>query len=292
MSFYDELKQANEDSKILTTLIQAVHKSSNLEEIYTVALDSVMELENIDLAMIYLVDEEKSHAVLEAHRNVSEDYIRRAGRIPYPRGITWKAINSGSIINVEDAQQDADTGSAGRDLGHHSNLGIPIFIEARVVGVIWFGSYKERRFDEREVSLLSTLGDQIAIAIAKAKRNEELQEAQKKLEERNRNLSILSAVSQAVHQSEDLNQIYRRVLDLTQDLKFIDLISLYLIEGEKDKRQAVLQIHRGYPEEYLQKASKIPYPRGNTWRVIESAEAAFYEDASDPSTPVGPAGKA
>lgn len=65
-SFYDELNQKNEDLKILNSLIQVVHKSSNLEEIYNVALDSVMELENVDMAAIYLVDEEKREAVPEA----------------------------------------------------------------------------------------------------------------------------------------------------------------------------------------------------------------------------------
>ncbi|MGH7791126.1 MAG: GAF domain-containing protein, partial [Thermodesulfobacteriota bacterium] len=292
MSFYDELKQPSEDLEVLAGLIQAVHKSSDIEEIYRIALDSVIELENVDLAMIYLIDEEKREAVLKAHRNVTEDYIRRAERIPYPKGITWKAINSDRVINIEDAQKDPDTGPAGRDLGHHSNLSIPIIMEGKVIGVIWFGSYKERRFDEREVNLLSTLGNQIAIAIAKAKRTEELEQAQKKLKERNRNLSILSAISQAVHRSADLNQIYRTLLDVTEDLKFIDLISLYLVEGVGDKREAVIQIHRGYPEEYLKKASRIPYPKGNVWKVIESGKSVFYEDASDSSTPVGPAGKA
>src|ERR1700752_4688609 len=130
----------NKDLRILTGLIEAVHKSSSLEEIYRVALDSVIELENIDMAMIYLIDEEKQEAVLQAHRNITEDYIRRASRIPYPKGITWKVINTGNMINIEDAQKDPDTGPAGRDLGHHSNLGIPIFLEGRVIGVIWFGS--------------------------------------------------------------------------------------------------------------------------------------------------------
>jgi len=282
----DKLEIKVRDLEILTGLIQAVHKSSDLEEIYKVALDSVVELENVDLAMIYLIDEEKHEAVLHAHRNLTEDYIRRAGRIPYPKGLTWKAINSGRIINIEDAQKDPDTGPAGRDLGHHSNLGIPVIIEGKVIGVIWFGSYKERKFKENEVNLLSTLGDQIAIAIARAKQTSEL-------EERSRKLSILSMISQAVHKSVDLNQIYKTLLDITNDLKFIDLMAVYLVEGEGDKREAVLQIDKGYPEEYLKKfISRIPYSIGLTWKIITSGEPVFYGDASDPSTPVGPVGKA
>src|SRR6201997_4958959 len=173
---YEELKQRNKDLEILTGLIQAVHRSSNLEEIYRVALDSVVKLENVDMVMIYLVDEQRQEAVLQAHRNLPEDYVRRASRIPYPKGITWKVINTGMMLNVENAQKDPDIGPAGRDLGHHSILGIPIVLEKKVIGVIWFLSYKEREFSQGEVNLLSTLGNQIAIAISKTKMFEEMKQ--------------------------------------------------------------------------------------------------------------------
>src|ERR1700758_711650 len=96
MNFYDE------DLRILTSLIQAVHRFSDLEEIYRVALDSIMELENVDMAMIYLVDEDRKEAILQAHRNVTEDYIRRAGRIPYPKGAIWKTVIEGKPRYVAD----------------------------------------------------------------------------------------------------------------------------------------------------------------------------------------------
>lgn len=119
-----------------------------------------------------------------------------------------------------------------------------------------------------------------------------LEEYKGNLEQRNKNLSILSKISQELHRSIGLDNAYRIVFDATNDLKFVDLIALYLVEGEGDRREAVLQIHRGYPEEYLKRASRIPYPKGNTWKVIESGELLYHEDASDPSTTVGAAGKA
>lgn len=190
-SLYDTFEHKEEDLKILTALIQTVHKSSSLEEIYRVAVDSVMELENVDMTAIYLVDEEARVAVLQAQRKFPEDFIRRAGRIPYPKGITWKVINSGRMLNVEDARKDPDIGTAGINLGPHGALGIPIFLEEKVIGVIWFLSYKERKFNEREVNLLSALGDQIAIAVARAKMFEEMkqrEEALRNSEERYRAL--------------------------------------------------------------------------------------------------------
>lgn len=157
-----------DDMEVVIDTIKLVHKSSSLEEIYGVILDSVIELENIDMATIYLVDEGKREAVLQAHRNIPEDYIRRAGRIPYRKGVTWKIINDGRMLNVEDIQKDLAIGPAGRELGFHSALGIPIPLKEKATGVIWFLSYKKRKFNEKEVNLLSFLCDQIAIAIAKA----------------------------------------------------------------------------------------------------------------------------
>lgn len=184
-------KRRNDNLELLTKIIQAIHKSSNLEEIYKVALDSVIELENVDMAAIYLVDKEKQEAVLQSHRNLPEEYTTSAERIPHSKGITWKVINTGVMLNVEDAQKELDIGPAGRDLGHYSILGIPIRLEEMVIGVIWFFGYKKRKFKEKEISLLSTIGDQIAIAIAKAKLFEEMkkrEEALKASEERYRQL--------------------------------------------------------------------------------------------------------
>src|ERR671925_2304038 len=100
--------------KVLPRLIQIVHKSYDLQEIFSVALDLVIELESVDMTMIYLVDEGKREAVLQAHRNLPEDYIKRAGRIPYPKGLTWNIINTGKMLNIEDIQKDPDISPADR----------------------------------------------------------------------------------------------------------------------------------------------------------------------------------
>ncbi|MER3447980.1 MAG: hypothetical protein C4291_14635, partial [Candidatus Dadabacteria bacterium] len=193
LNFHDELKQKNESLNILTALIRAVYESSNLEEVYGIVLDSVIELESVDIACIYLVDEIKNEAVIQDHRNVPEEFIRRAGRIPYPKGATWKVINRGKILNVMNAEKDPDVGPVGRELGFRSMLGIPINLEGRTIGVIWLLSYKERLFTGYEEELLSSIGTQIATVISRVKQTKELEEI-------NRNLSFLSEISQAIHQ--------------------------------------------------------------------------------------------
>src|SRR5579875_795427 len=280
-TLYEDLNRRNKDLEILNAITQAVHQSLSLEEVYKVALDMTIALENIDMAMIYLVDEYRKEAILQAQRNIPEDYIRRVERIPYPKGVTWRVINAGRMLNIEDVQKDPDIGSVGRDLGHHGVLGIPIFLEERVIGVIWFVSYKERKFNQREVSLLSTLGNQIGVAISKAKQRKESELI-------NKDLSALNTIATSVHRSLTLKEVYSIALDTVLGITAFDIAMVYLVD--ENTNEAVLQAHRGLTEDYIRRAGRILYPKGVTWRVINSGELTLIDDTQkDPD--LGPAGR-
>lgn len=270
--------------KVLIKIVETVHKSTDLKEIYDKALDLVVELEKVDMAAIYLVDELSNEAVLQAHRNFPQDYVDSAARIPYPKGITWRVISSGQILNIDDIHKEPDIGGAGRRAGFHGVLGVPVLFEGKAIGVIWFARYEQEKFTRKEVELLGTIGNQIAIAIAWAKQKQEL-------EERNENLSILSGITEKVHGSSGLKLTYETFLDMTRDIKVFDIMALYLVEGSGDGREAVIQIHRNLPEGYLKKARRIPYPAGVTWKVINSGEP-IYHNIFDGTSPLGPAGRA
>jgi len=214
-------------------------------------------------------------------RKLTEDYIHRAGTIPYPKGITWKTINTGEIVNIEDIQKDPNIGPAGRDLGHHGVLGIPITLEEKVIGVIFFLSYKERAFDKQEVSLLSSIGNQISIAIAKAKQTEDLNK-------RNEDLEILNTITKAVHKSLELEEVYKIALDKVVELENVDFVVIYLVD--EDRKEAVIQAQVNLSEDYIRRASKIPYPKGITWKIINTGEVINIENIQKNSN-VGPAGR-
>ncbi|MFI5323782.1 MAG: PAS domain-containing protein, partial [Thermodesulfobacteriota bacterium] len=55
-------KKAEEELLALNTLMKAVHSFLDLNEVYNVALDIVMRMENVDMAIIYLVDRGKERS--------------------------------------------------------------------------------------------------------------------------------------------------------------------------------------------------------------------------------------
>jgi GAF domain-containing protein len=174
-SLNEDIDRQKKDLEILHTISNTVHQSFDLQHIYNIALDSVMTLHDVDMAFIYLISEDRKEAVLQAHRNLTEDYIRRAGRIAYPKGTTWKVLSSGQMLNIMDIQKDKDIGPAGKDMGHRRALGIPIILEGIVMGVIWLASFKKGKFSEQEIELNISIGNHIGIAIAKAKLYEEME---------------------------------------------------------------------------------------------------------------------
>src|SRR5579884_962905 len=292
-SSYEEISQRNRDLEILTDLIQAVHKSYGLEDIYRVALDSVMKLENVDMAVVYLVDKQKNEAVIQAHRNLPEGFVQRAGRIPYPRGVTWEVINTGKILNAKSAEQDPNIGQAGRELGFRSMLGIPINLDGKTIGVFWLLSYREHLFTRSEEELLTSIGTQIAVAIARAKMFEEMKRAEERLREsfarlskKNRYETIISTMTRSIHQSLHLQDVLENTVDAMSKNMGIDNVFVSLVEGQ----EAVLKAHRGYPEWFIERVRRIPYPRGVTWRVITEGKPMYCPDA-DNDTFLGPAGR-
>ncbi|MGB7293187.1 MAG: EAL domain-containing protein [Thermodesulfobacteriota bacterium] len=276
-----ERKRTEEKLRIVITIMEAVHKLSDLKQIFNTAIDKVMELTDIDIVGIYLVDKDTNEAVLEAHRGYQDKYIEVAKRIPYPNGVIWRVIESGEIYVVQDVSTDPNIGSAAKEVGFQSFMSVPLKIEDVKLGAIHFHSYKKNKFGEQEIKLFSSVGNQIAIAIAKGKQTEELNR-------RNKDLRTINAISQAVNRPIDLEEVYKIALDMVIEQEYVDIACIYLVDDVHD--EAVLQDHRNLTEGFLKRASRIPYPRGATWRVINTGEILNVKNArEDPD--VGPAGR-
>ncbi len=264
-------KRKEEKLRILHSITQALNRSLELNEIYQIAMDSVIELDNVDLACIYLIDESKNEAVMQIHRNFPEDFLQRAGKIPYPKGATWKVINSGKTLNVKNARKDPDVGPAGRDLGFRSMLGIPVTVEGKAIGVLWLLSYVEYQFSESEIELLTSVGNQIAVAIAKANLYTDLSR-KKRYEE------IVSNVTRSVHQSIDLQEVLENAVEvLSKNVDEANRVGIYLVE----EKEAVLKAHRGYTARDIDWARRIRYRKGVTWRTIVEGKHRYCSDVDE-----------
>lgn len=321
----EQLERKNRYERIISTVTGSVHQSINLQDVLVNAVEAMSQnIGGAEFVSIYLVEERE--AVLKAYRGFPDWFIERVGRIPYPKGATWKAIMDGKPIYCADVDKDAIIGAAGREVGTKSYLCMPISFKGNAVGCLNINSSVKNAFDMEELKLLEIVAQQIETAINNARQADALQKAREGLEvrvlertkelaetneelgkeiaerkrveealreslaqlsKRNRYEKIISTVTRSVHKSIDLNEVLENAADaLSRNLDRADIVGIYFVEGA----DAVLKAQRGYSDNYLKRASRIPYPKGYTWKTIIGGKPIYCPDAGQDSV-IGRAGR-
>jgi len=178
---FTQLSKKTRYESIVSAVGRSIHQTINLQDVLDNAVDAINEnMDQADIVEIYLI--EGDEAVLKAHKGYTDEYIERAGRIPYPKGFIWKTALNLETIYCPDTEQDTVIGPAGGEAGIKSYLSMPIRFEGQIFGVIGINSFKENSFNEEEQKLLNTVRHQIEIAIKNAKQAEALKEALSEVE--------------------------------------------------------------------------------------------------------------
>ena len=193
-----QLSKRNRYKTIINSVAQSVHQSIELQEVLGNAVDALAKsIQGVDNVGIYLLEGEE--AVLRAHLGVSDQFVKRAGRVPYPRGATWKTLLSGEPRYVADVDKDETLGPAGRGIGIKSYLCVPIQFKGGTIGTLNIASFKKNAFDEEELNLLEIVAKQIETALGNAMQAEALKEARQDYE------SLVNSVDGIVWELHTIN---------------------------------------------------------------------------------------
>jgi diguanylate cyclase (GGDEF)-like protein/PAS domain S-box-containing protein len=97
--------------------------------------------------------------------------------IPITKGVIGKVVRSGQTILLNNANADPDC--LGPMPGVTSEVGVPLFDRGEVVGVLNIENVSEE-FSEADLQLMTALGEQISIAIGRARLYSEIQESEER----------------------------------------------------------------------------------------------------------------
>ncbi|MCC6713413.1 MAG: PAS domain S-box protein [Candidatus Dadabacteria bacterium] len=290
----EDLSRLNSHEAVINLVTQAVHKSIDLGEIIENAVEALSRnMETVENVCLYL--REGDEAVMKAHRGYPKWFIDRVRRIPYPKGFTWKTMTEGKMIYVPDTENDTVMGPAGRELGTRSYLSIPLKSEGKSVGVININSKDTYAFGSGELRVFEIVSGQIEIAINNARYTQSILESERDLEDKVEQLSkkeqyekIINIVTQSVYSSIDPKEIMENAVNVMgENIAYADMVQIFLVDGD----DAVLESYWGHPDWLAEKLSRIPYPRGLTWKTIIEDSTLVVPD-TDEDTAIGPAGRA
>jgi PAS domain S-box-containing protein len=289
----EQLSKKNRYESIVRAITESVHKSLDLQEVFENAVDALNKnVEGASNVVIFMV--EGSDAVLKADRGHTDWYIERVRKIPYPKGATWKTILDGIPRYVSDTDKDNVLGPAGKKFGTKSYLSMPIQSDDMTVGCIHIHSHEKNRFCTEDLDLLQIVARQLESAIKNAKQAEALRQSEENLKQRLDELSkkkryeeIIGTITRSVHSSIDIQDVLENAMDaMNKNIDGSDNVSIYFVEGT----EAVIKAHRGYPEWFIDKVKRIPYPKGFTWKTIIDGKLIYSPDI-ETDTVIGQAGR-
>lgn len=177
-----QLERRVEQVSTLTEITRQIASNLYLEEILQFLVNMTAQAMGYKVCTVMLIDEDKQELVLKATSTKSQEYISKPNT-PLGESIAGRAAQQGRIITVLDVKEHPQYRFA--DIAAQEGLCsiacIPLRTKGKTLGVLNCYTERPHHFTEEELTVLTALANQAAVAVEHAK------------------LSLRSAILQEMH---------------------------------------------------------------------------------------------
>ncbi len=238
----EEIGRQNKELEARNAIAAALNESLELDEVLNKVLDEVMEVIDTDGVSIGLADGEAKSLRVAAHRGLPPGTVELLNNLRFVEGIAEKVVQSGEPYIIKDALEEARLTEEENKLSgrFRSATVIPLKSKNKVLGIMGLGRKEPDGFSPDSLPLLTSIGNQIGVAIENAilyenlekrvkERTAELEQSNKELKETQRQLiraSKLAAVGKlAAGVAHEINNPLGAIsgyLELLEEQEVID----------------------------------------------------------------------
>src|SRR5215469_13143619 len=172
---------------------------------------------------------------IEAYRapEAFEAYHRLFPMVPTRGSITCRAILDRQIIHVRDLASEPGVRAAVRNIGHRSQISLPLLRDGAAIGAVVLSSAEVGGFTDSQVALLQTFAEQAVIAITSAETYRELQQRTGDLQESLEYQTATSDVLNVIRRSTaDVQPVLDTVVETAARLCGADGAGITIRDGE------------------------------------------------------------
>jgi PAS domain S-box-containing protein len=165
VGLYRDITERKRYEKSLSALNfygRSLNMAKSMKEVYRLTLDAMQKVLGFEYADLMMIN--RNMLCIVAHRGYPRFLSLKLPLDGSKRGITIKAVKTGSSILVPDVRKDKDF--VGVQLGVLSELAVPIKIGSRILGVLNVESKRLAAFSEKDQELLEILASHAATAIS------------------------------------------------------------------------------------------------------------------------------
>jgi GAF domain-containing protein len=198
----------------LYALSAVISQSLDLGDVLNSALEKTLEVMGIETGGIYLLDEESGVLNIVAQRGFDSDFVQGIDKLKLGEGFSGQVALSNEPLLIRDVATDPRlTREVVREAGLRSAAIFPLCSKGRVLGTFFTILRETREFSDRDVQLLTAIGQHIGVAIENARLYED---ATNQLAQRTALQETISAIASTLELSDLLNLIIQHATALLQ----------------------------------------------------------------------------
>ncbi|MFO0774094.1 MAG: GAF and ANTAR domain-containing protein [Nitrospiraceae bacterium] len=222
------LQQKTREVEILHRISDSISNTLDLEAVLRHIVEVVVEVTAGDAVLLYLLSERKDELVLRASKNPHPKLIGRI-TIGMGEGITGWVAQERTRVVIPNSASDDPRFKFFHNLPedrYQSFVSVPILAKHEVVGVINVQHKRARRYEPDELTLLSTIANQVGGAIDNAQLYEQMR--QKALQ-----VETLSQVSETVSSARLIDDVLQLIVTMVAQLMNSKICSVMLVDHER-----------------------------------------------------------
>jgi len=139
-----------------------------LEPLLNELLGRIKEILSVDTVAILLLDDKGEELVARAARGLEEE-VERGFHIPIGSGYAGRIAAERAPIFIADVDHADVVNPILRQKGIRSLLGVPLIVEADLLGVLHVGTLKPRTFTNEDAAVLQLAANRVAPAIERSR---------------------------------------------------------------------------------------------------------------------------
>jgi len=210
----------------LNAIGSVVSQSLDLDDTLDGALQTTMQVMEVEAGGIYLLDERSGTLTIAAQQGFSPRFVAGVDSLKVGEGFSGRVVQSGQPLIVSDVSADPRlTRMVVREEGLRSLAIVPLRSKGRVLGTLFAMTHGYREFTDQDVQLLSSIGHQIGVAIDSAR----LFQAEQRRAEQFR---VITEVGHQITSILDIDELLAQLVRLVHEAFHYDHVAIALIEGD------------------------------------------------------------
>ncbi|HSM56589.1 MAG TPA: GAF domain-containing protein [Candidatus Sulfomarinibacteraceae bacterium] len=211
----------------LTAIAAEISHAEELQAVLHTALGEALDVMGMKAGGVYLLDESQERLALAAHEGLDGSLAAAIDDLAPGEGFSGRVVVQGEPVLAPDLAQDPRlTRPEARESGFHALASFPLRAGGQVLGALFVLAPEIRTFSPEDVELLTSIGQQMGVAVENARLLQRAQDAAAHEERQRLARELHDAVTQTLFSATLIADVLPRVWEKDPALGRARLVEL------------------------------------------------------------------